>query len=182
MRQGAGEECPKLQRLQPQPVTIIRDVPRVPTVVERHGAHRLEGEGMRDHCGRKLHSICQPLTALTDCAGTSVASFRPDKNKRQKKPRTRRVKAQEEHVRRPFPAHWSPEVDFRARTLSHGDIRKHLSTKLPPFFSAHQGHSCLEAFSPPRTLKSPCSVSPQPLCPFLSHEMAEKEITVIKKK
>lgn len=99
VRQGAGEEYPKLQRLQPQPVTIIRDVPRVPTVVERHGAHRLEGEGMRDHCGRKLHSICQPWTALTDCAGTSVASFHPDKNKRQKKPRTRRVKAQEEHVR-----------------------------------------------------------------------------------
>lgn len=99
VRQEAGEECPKLQRLQLQPVTIITDVSRVPTVVEGHGAHRLGGEGVRDHCGRKLHSICQPLTALTDCAGTSEASFHPDKNKRQKKPRIRCVKAQEEHVR-----------------------------------------------------------------------------------
>lgn len=139
MRQGEGKEHTKLQRLQPQPVTIITDVPRVPTVVERHVAHRPEGEGVRDRCERKLHSVCQPSPALTGCAGPSVASFHPDKNKRQKEPRIRRVKAPKKSMCDVFPAHWSPEVDFRACTLSHGHISKSLPTTLPPFFSTHQG-------------------------------------------
>lgn len=157
VRQGEGKEHTKLQRLQPQPVTIITDVPRVPTVLEGHGAHGPESEGVRDHCERKLQCLS------TVCAGTSVASFHPDKNKRQKEPRLRHVFAQEEHVRWCF----FLLIGHLKWILEHAHC--HMATlenvfppNCLPFLSTHQGH-------PPMTSpeKSPCSVSSPTSMSFL---------------